>query len=66
MIVYDTGTVGVVVGLTRFHGSAAYKVVLPALISTVFLYGLYELYDRDMESILRNPYPIGSFVVFFR
>lgn len=72
MIEYEkTGsqTIGILRDLTRIHGSAVYKVVLPASISTLILYGLHELDLWIPDStifVIYHPYAIGAFIAFFR
>jgi Bestrophin, RFP-TM, chloride channel len=71
MIVYEHGFLGLGT-LTRIHGSAAYQVILPAIISTCFLIGLhqYRLYYSDElhssnTTVIQNPYAIGALISFF-
>jgi len=70
MILYESGgPMGGLGNLTRVHGSAAYKTVLPAAISTGILVG-YEFIFRgtvdEYVMIVRHPYAIAALVAFYR
>jgi hypothetical protein len=69
MIEYESGgPMGGLQNLIRIHGSAAYKCVVPAVLSTLVLLG-YEivLYDPQEQRIdaVDHPNAIGAFVAFF-
>jgi hypothetical protein len=69
MIEYESGgPMGGLQNLIRIHGSAAYKCVVPALLSTWVLLG-YEwlLYNEQEQRIdaVDHPNAIGAFVAFF-
>jgi hypothetical protein len=80
MIVNENG--GSVLGgmgtLFRIHGSAAYKVVLPALGSTALLIAydfisfsgrtiyIQRHFNDDDRTIVQHPFAIGAFIAFFR
>lgn len=71
MIEYEgnAGVLGSLHDLNRVHGSAAYKVVLPAWFSTLVLLGLYYLEGsagRQTIFTIYHPYAVGALIVFFR
>jgi hypothetical protein len=56
--------------LTRAHGSAAYRAIIPSLFSTsILLIGVYgfgnPIDENDVDPIINDPYSIGVFVAFF-
>ncbi|EEC50734.1 predicted protein, partial [Phaeodactylum tricornutum CCAP 1055/1] len=71
MIVYEQDLFGLK-NLTRVHGSAVYRVVLPASVSSAILLIFHSLQiDNDQtqkareDLIVQHPYVIGAFVGFF-
>jgi len=54
--------------LTRIHGSALYKAVLPAAVSTLFL-TLLDLFTPASDTIatmlMWHPYAVGALIVFY-
>mmetsp|Transcript_2684 Transcript_2684/g.4053 ORF Transcript_2684/g.4053 Transcript_2684/m.4053 type:complete len:467 (-) Transcript_2684:132-1532(-) len=65
MIKYTSGAYGIQ-ALLRFHGSAAYKALLPSLFS-VLVYVVLDMvtalnYDPDM---VQHPYALGALIVAF-
>lgn len=68
MIEYQPGLFGLR-NLARVHGSAAYKVLLPSIVSSLIVVVAHVLVD-DTERIgtqetIRHPYGIAAFVGFF-
>lgn len=69
MIIYEQNLFGLN-NLGRVHGSAAYKVLLPTMLSTliIFLFNWYSLDDgresRD-DRIVQHPYGVGAFISVF-
>lgn len=67
MIIYEQGLFGVF-NLFRVHGSAAYKVFIPCLISTLLVIVMDKLdpsTDFDEQPTIEHPYGVGAFVAFF-
>jgi hypothetical protein len=65
MIVYESYFAGLAT-LRRVHGSAAYRMVLPAAVSTALLCVYhYFLLRNGNENVVQHPYAIGAFVAFF-
>jgi predicted membrane chloride channel (bestrophin family) len=66
MIIYESGSLGLS-KLGRVHGSAVYKVFLPALFSTgILLVYEYSPFDpTNEEGLAQNPYTIGAYIGFF-
>jgi len=67
MIVYHLELFGFHL-LPRAHGSAVYKAVLPASVSTaILLIGAYGSGTPPGEdvNVISNPYAIGVFIAFF-
>lgn len=67
MIVYHLELFGFHL-LPRAHGSAVYRAILPAAISTsILLIGVYGFDTPTGEgvTIVANPYAIGVFIAFF-
>lgn len=67
MIIYESGTLGLLGLLGRVHGSAVYKVILPALFSTGMVLVLeYARFDPNRnEGQKQHPYTIGAYIGFF-
>jgi hypothetical protein len=69
MITYQSHTFGIHL-LTRAHGSAVYRAVIPSLFSTsILLIGVYvfenPIDENDVDPLINNPYAIDVFVAFF-
>ena len=68
MIIYKQGS-GLYQTLFRVHGSALYKGIVPALLSTLFLLILEFASDEPNHDIdtrwFSHPYPIAAMVAFF-
>jgi predicted membrane chloride channel (bestrophin family) len=66
MIIYESGSLGLS-KLGRVHGSAVYKVVLPALFSTgiVLVYEYSNFDPTNKTGSVQNPYTIGAYIGFF-
>lgn len=69
MIIYQSDTLlGSLHDLSRIHGSAAYKAILPATFSTGMLlcyYFIATMAGLDDLLVIYHPYSIGAFVAFF-
>ena len=70
MITYEANLFGLK-NLSRVHGSAAYKVVFPALLSTIIiiLFHRFNLggdqYFESENRIVQHPFTVGAFIGFF-
>lgn len=69
MITYQLHVFGIHL-LTRAHGSAAYRAIIPSLVSTsILLIVVYvfesPLDENEVDPVINDPYAIGVFVVFF-
>ena len=64
MIKYNAGMYGLQV-LTRLHGSAAYKALTPAVISTVVFVIFYSIIDVNFHELTEQSYPFSALVVAF-
>lgn len=64
MIKYYGGSFGLQI-IIRLHGSAVFKSITPALLSTLIYLILYHTTDLKSEPILLHPYPIGALMVAF-
>jgi hypothetical protein len=68
MIVYPRGVLGSLV-LTRIHGSAAYKAIIPSILSTIILIVINYQGDNPNSFVdtrwFEHPYPIASLIVAF-
>lgn len=75
MIIYEKGGFDGPAKLFRIHGSAVYKSILPAMLSTIisFMYdyaefaGMYNVHPSDeFYTVVRHPYTITAFIAIFR
>jgi Na+-transporting NADH:ubiquinone oxidoreductase subunit NqrB len=65
MITYANSEFGLRI-LTRVHGSALYKSVLPALISTVIYRAIAFMTEgSDSDELFLHPYPMQALVTAF-
>jgi len=64
MIKYYGGSFGFKV-ILRLHGSAVFKSLTPALLSTFIYLILYHTTDLTYNQIMPHPYPIGALMVAF-
>lgn len=64
MIRYTGGAFGFNI-LFRLHGSAVFKSLLPAIISSMVYLLLFEYTDVEDEEIFEHPYPMGALVSAF-
>ena len=63
MIIYDNSCFGIF-SLTRVHGSAVYKTLLPALLSSSLVVMIHQI-EWKAEEVVGHPYSFGAFVGFF-
>lgn len=61
MIRYEAGPFGLNV-LWRLHGSAVFKSVVPAFLSTIIYVVLFETTRDEDEPLFLHPYPIGALI----
>jgi predicted membrane chloride channel (bestrophin family) len=66
MINYESGIFGFNT-LLRIHGSALYKSIVPAIVSSIVYILLFEFTDleEEGEEIFSHPYPVGALVAAF-
>lgn len=64
MIKYYGGSFGLEV-ILRLHGSAAFKSITPAALSTIIYVILFHTTDLTYNAILGHPYPIGALIAAF-
>jgi predicted membrane chloride channel (bestrophin family) len=64
MIKYYGGAYGLQI-LLRLHGSAVFKSLTPALLSTAIYFILWHTYWESDTDVLGNPYPMGTLMVAF-
>lgn len=64
MIKYNSGAFGILV-LLRLHGSAAFKSLTPALLSTFIYILMWHVTDLETNPIFDHPYPMGALMVAF-
>lgn len=67
MITYVNSSFGVRI-LLRFHGSALWKSLLPALISTIIYFGIFYLFpggENGLGLLFLHPYPMQAVVTAF-
>jgi len=69
MILYEQGLFGLT-NLSRVHGSAVYKVIIPSAFSTGMLLiynhaAFEEQWKTRYEHVFQNPYAVGAIVGFF-
>lgn len=67
MIEYPTGAYGFLI-LFRVHGSAVYKALTPALLSSVvfgFLYYFVDIHSSSDVQLLQHPYPMTALISAF-
>jgi predicted membrane chloride channel (bestrophin family) len=65
MIKYYGGAYGLQI-LLRLHGSAVFKSLTPALLSTAIYVILWHFYVKNQQQdILEHPYPMGALLVAF-
>jgi hypothetical protein len=65
MIIYESGLFGLR-NLGRVHGSAVYKVIVPALLSTgtLLIYDYASPNPPEDQKLTENPYTIGACIAF--
>jgi predicted membrane chloride channel (bestrophin family) len=61
MIQYEAGPFGLNV-LWRLHGSAVFKSIVPAIISTIIYALLFETTGKEDEILFLHPYPIIALI----
>jgi hypothetical protein len=64
MITYDGGAFGYRL-LFRLHGSAVFKSLTPALLSSIIYILLYSFSDLNEDQIFDHPYPMAALVTAF-
>jgi uncharacterized membrane protein len=69
MITYQSHVFGLPL-LTRAHGSAAYRAVIPSLLSTsILLIGVYvfdnPIDENQVDPVIQQAFAIGAFIGFF-
>mmetsp|Transcript_6996 Transcript_6996/g.17108 ORF Transcript_6996/g.17108 Transcript_6996/m.17108 type:complete len:670 (+) Transcript_6996:113-2122(+) len=71
MIKYSKGIFGLNL-LTRVHGSAIYRAIIPAITASFVFYGIHAGWEKDPKSELLHPYAAGvliggiTFLLVFR
>ena len=64
MIKYYGGSFGLEI-IIRLHGSAVFKSITPALLSSLIYLILFHATELNTDAILVSPYPIGALMVAF-
>mmetsp|Transcript_19275 Transcript_19275/g.44901 ORF Transcript_19275/g.44901 Transcript_19275/m.44901 type:complete len:94 (+) Transcript_19275:17-298(+) len=64
MIKYQGGAFGFLI-LLRLHGSAAFKSLTPAVLSTAIFIIIWNTTDLENERLLVHPYPMAALMVAF-